>query len=493
MKGQISIEAIIAIILAIAAFSLISVLTYDKELEVKETENFLGKKNLCLKLSNNLNSIYTSGDGAVSKIKTEYDAFFDGPGREIFVEDARCSIPISKVTNGINDTFTIPKGTLQLENRDDTVYVSSNCIITNPEYAEVGDINTSLPKIVTNLVKKDDNKYAQVRFISLLDSEEIGNSQLYEGGNNVNIAYLRLGGHCTQSELEALLDEYACENYDENVGVTKCDIFFNANSIKNDFFDDELYKEYGIYVIEDVQNTLTDSHVSILENETSNGKWVFFSGRFGNDGIKFNVNYFKDDGDGPAVVLNYTDPFFQLQEGQVYYETLSDAPATLNNSIDSYIAIANFSNNYDAISAWDYGDGFVYFVSDICEEGIPSALKLAVESIIGLKGSGWIYARFQLVPLLNALSLESAEFSLNHKVNDTSIYLTNVTYRDIGEWTEICTNIPSSLDEITTTCSIESIVGERIETLVSFNASLSKSQEALVDVESIRVCYNDTA
>src|SRR3989344_5156672 len=75
------------------------------------------------------------------------------------------------------------------------------------------------------------------------------------------------------------------------------------------------------------------------------------------------------------------------------------------------------------------------------------------------------------------LSLESAEFSLNQKVNDTSIYVPNVTYRDIGEWTEICTNIPSSLDEITTTCSIERIVGERIETLVRFNASLSKSQE----------------
>src|SRR3989338_3711646 len=94
---------------------------------------------------------------------------------------------------------------------------------------------------------------------------------------------------------------------------------------------------------------------------------------------------------------------------------------------------------------------------------------------------------------IKRIRIDLCNFSLNHKVNDTSIYLTNVTYRDIGEWTEICTNIPSSLDEITTTCSIESIVGERIETLVSFNASLSKSQEALVDVESIRVCYNDTA
>ena len=115
-KGQATLEALIAVILAIAAFAFIASLSYEKQSETADTEAFLAKKDLCLKVSNNINGIFTSGDGAVSKIKdTYYDVFFDGPGREIFVGDARCSIPVDKITNGINSTFTIPKGVMQVE------------------------------------------------------------------------------------------------------------------------------------------------------------------------------------------------------------------------------------------------------------------------------------------------------------------------------------------------------------------------------------------
>ena len=491
-KGQATLEALIAVILAIAAFAFIASLSYEKQLETTNTEAFLAKKDLCLKVSNNINGIFTSGDGAVSKIKdTYYDVFFDGPGREIFVGDARCSIPVDKITNGINSTFTIPKGVMQVENKDNIIYVSSNCIINAPEYAEVGDINTSTAKIVTSLVKEDDDKYAEIGFIGIPGDERVGNSGFYSGGNEVKIAYLRLGTHCTESELMALLGEYSCDNYDEDVGTTKCDIFFNAESI-DDFFEDEIYEDYGIYIIEDVQNAVGSDEVEILKDEVAGGKWMFFSGRFGDSGLKFNISYFDNQGNAPATVQNYTNQFFQLQEGSQYYGTKKHMAATKNNSIDSYVTIARFTNSFDAMSTWDYGNGFIFFVSDICEDDIVEALRLSLEKIIGLKGSGWLYSSFILTPLLNSLSVESADFSINHKVNDTSVYIANITYRDVGNWIEICTNLTGSLTEKTNTCSINNVIGDRVETIVSFDSTPNDFKEAFVDVESIRVCYNDT-
>ena len=189
---------------------------------------------------------------------------------------------------------------------------------------------------------------------------------------------------------------------------------------------------------------------------------------------------------------NYTNQFFQLQEGSQYYGTKKHMAATKNNSIDSYVTIARFTNSFDAMSTWDYGNGFIFFVSDICEDDIVEALRLSLEKIIGLKGSGWLYSSFILTPLLNSLSVESADFSINHKVNDTSVYIANITYRDVGNWIEICTNLTGSLTEKTNTCSINNVIGDRVETIVSFDSTPNDFKEAFVDVESIRVCYNDT-
>src|SRR3989344_6570561 len=108
MKAQLTIEATAAIIFIIIIFSFISFLVYSKDSEVKQTEEFLAKKQVCLKISNNINAIYNAGDGAVSKIdKTIYDVYINGPAREIEVEEVVCETPISSITNGISNNFTI--------------------------------------------------------------------------------------------------------------------------------------------------------------------------------------------------------------------------------------------------------------------------------------------------------------------------------------------------------------------------------------------------
>ena len=85
-----------------------------------------------------------------------------------------------------------------------------------------------------------------------------------------------------------------------------------------------------------------------------------------------------------------------------------------------------------------------------------------------------------------------SQFSINHKVSNNTIFLTNVSYKDNNEWINICTDIQGSINEITTTCTITNFTNNEIEIRAAFNASLDISQEALVDLETIRVCYNDT-
>ncbi|QQG38732.1 MAG: hypothetical protein HYS32_03970 [Candidatus Woesearchaeota archaeon] len=492
MKGQISLETLFAVVIVLVAVGSIMAAVAERKSSVEDTEEFLEQRDFCLKLSNDINSVFTNGDGATVKVsKTPYNAFFDGPSREIWVENARCSMPISSITNGINNSFVVSKGLLQMENRDNTVYISSNCIINAPVYAETAASDSNISKVVTNLVKKDDDKYAE---INVLGHKDENNKNLYQGNAEVNIAYLRLGQHCTQSNLQELLDEYQCKDYDEDVGVTKCDIFYNENVIRDEFFGNSLYEEYDIYIIEDVQNSIGDNEAKILENETKEGKWMFFSGRFGSSGVKFGINYWTNKGDAPATVKNYTDEFFQLDAGKQYYGTKKNMAATKNNSVGSYVQIADFKNNYDAMSRWDYGDGDVYFISDICEDDIPDKLKLAIERIIRLLNGGWLYAEFELVPLINALSVESSEIGVSHKASDASVYIANITYRTTGDWKQVCSGLPSGVTEVSDNCDLQGYSGEEeLDTIVSFNTNEKGStKKAYVDVEYIRVCYNDT-
>lgn len=507
-KSQASLEMLFALIIIIIIFSATALFFYNRSQETVATEAFLEKRNLCFKLADNINSIFTNGDGAMVRIDhISYDVTFNGDERAIFVEDTSCSIPIKEITNGVSSEFTIPPSqTIQMENRDNVVYISSNCLIDIPLYAEASSTEPGEPNIVTNLVRRDDNKYADV-FLPHIYSRDILDIGQYLEEQDIRMAYIRVGQHCSNPAFDGLWGSYGCVKYSQqpDFSGTRCDIYQDVPDL-NIFFSKDYYRNYTLMVFENTE--LTDPQIDELEADIPNSKYAFFTGKISQSvlplqsGEVFNVMYYETNpnADGPATVQPYEDNFFQLISGNQYYLLGSNMEAVKNvNNIPKYVRIADFSEplippiGLDSMARWDFGDGTIYYLSNVCEEDIIAELGKSIRKIIGAVGVGKLYAEFELNSLLgDDFEKNESRIFISHKEDRVNITIFNITYNDGGAWTSVCGNISGSLSEKRDSCNYTSDK-EEIKTEIYFAAGIKDLKKAAhVDVEYIQVCYNET-
>ena len=79
-KTQVSIEIVIMIGVIVIMFILISIFSFNKRAEAKDTEDYLERRNECLKVSNLISGVYTSGDGTIvnANVKHVISVYKDG-------------------------------------------------------------------------------------------------------------------------------------------------------------------------------------------------------------------------------------------------------------------------------------------------------------------------------------------------------------------------------------------------------------------------------
>ena len=137
-KAQVSIEFlfVIATILLLAIFVLYDV--SNKKIQVKNTEEFLLKKNLCLEFSSFISGVYTKGMGTEAYLELmgnqlSYPVTVQPIARNIFVGDKKavyCTIPISSVSNSTDEidwfrfNFSVDYRYLKFENVGNLVVIS---------------------------------------------------------------------------------------------------------------------------------------------------------------------------------------------------------------------------------------------------------------------------------------------------------------------------------------------------------------------------------
>ena len=72
MKGQVAIEGMMSIGIILLLFLIIFAFTFERRVELIKTENYLNKRQECLKFSNLISSVYTAGDGTIMNASTTY-------------------------------------------------------------------------------------------------------------------------------------------------------------------------------------------------------------------------------------------------------------------------------------------------------------------------------------------------------------------------------------------------------------------------------------
>ena len=78
-KAQVSMELIIMISILLIMFISISIYSFNKKNEIKATEDYLDRKDNCLKISNLISETYIGGDGTNVVTKSEYNLSIDSP------------------------------------------------------------------------------------------------------------------------------------------------------------------------------------------------------------------------------------------------------------------------------------------------------------------------------------------------------------------------------------------------------------------------------
>ncbi len=119
-KAQISYEAIFTFGIVLLLFVIVLALTVNKEIDASNTKVFLDDRKECLKLSNEIFSVYMLGDNAVSNVNLLKRVSVVGNTIKVgsFICDACCNFTKVNTT-----TFNLSVGIVNLKNNRGTVGV----------------------------------------------------------------------------------------------------------------------------------------------------------------------------------------------------------------------------------------------------------------------------------------------------------------------------------------------------------------------------------
>ncbi len=121
MKGQSAQEGLIIISLAMLLLVAINFLAAGWRVNTANIEGYLSNREECMKLSNEIHSLYILGDGANSTFRMLEIASVENSS--IYVGDSSC-FACCNFTDGSSNIFTISKGLVSLENNGGSIKIS---------------------------------------------------------------------------------------------------------------------------------------------------------------------------------------------------------------------------------------------------------------------------------------------------------------------------------------------------------------------------------
>ncbi len=121
-RGQVSYEAIFAFGVVLLVFVIILSILSVRQVDEKNTRDFLENKRECLKLSNEISNIYVLGDRATGSVKMFKQANISNG--MIVVGNYLCNA-CCNFTNGTLSNFNIPVGSVSLENSKGSVRITT--------------------------------------------------------------------------------------------------------------------------------------------------------------------------------------------------------------------------------------------------------------------------------------------------------------------------------------------------------------------------------
>lgn len=128
-KSQVSLEFLFALGIVLFVFILILAFNFQRKIDLRDLNDYVELKSDCFKLSNSITSAYISGEGFNLTTKIEYNAsvFADDKIANFESDDVsvQCSFPINHVTNTTKKNFNLKKGSINIQNVNNTVVVKN--------------------------------------------------------------------------------------------------------------------------------------------------------------------------------------------------------------------------------------------------------------------------------------------------------------------------------------------------------------------------------
>ncbi len=115
-KSQANIELLYSIGTILILFLIITLISFDKNIEIKKTKDFVEKRNDCLKIANFILETFINNINITTSIS--YNLSIIPAQRLIYIEDLSCTIPINQV-----NATSLGKGSISFYKQDDKVFI----------------------------------------------------------------------------------------------------------------------------------------------------------------------------------------------------------------------------------------------------------------------------------------------------------------------------------------------------------------------------------
>ena len=115
-KSQANIELLYSLGTILILFLIITLISFDKNTEIKKTRDFVEKRNDCLKIANFILETFINNLNITASIS--YNLSIIPTQRLIYVQDVPCTIPINRV-----NAASLGKGSISFYKQDDKVFI----------------------------------------------------------------------------------------------------------------------------------------------------------------------------------------------------------------------------------------------------------------------------------------------------------------------------------------------------------------------------------
>ena len=124
-KAQTSIEFMFAIGLIIFIFLLIFYFTFERRIDIQDTEKILADKEECNKLSDMITMAYITQSSHTFKLEKDVTVSITSQSISAGESHYPCTFPINRITNPAGDVFDLSAGNVNVNYADGLVEVEN--------------------------------------------------------------------------------------------------------------------------------------------------------------------------------------------------------------------------------------------------------------------------------------------------------------------------------------------------------------------------------